>query len=696
MIAEITSEQTTGTGTTGFRKDDEIVNPRAAVVKKWLKKIDSAEKKWNTKFDEMRKNMEFVAGWQWDGQDKLDDPRYKNNVTLRMVNQKVASLYARNPQVEVTRQDRMNYQVWDGNMMSIMQALQEVQMASGMGMMPPFESMVLLQDYEEGRKREKYVDRVCETLSKVYQKSVDTHRPEFKEQMKQLVRRVITCKVGYVKVRLCSATKYDENISTVTKESNSETRIQNAQAIMNELEAGDLDIESAEVEEAQNLLVAAGASPTTDEEPTSEYLEFDFPPATSIIPSEECRNLKEFVAATFVAQKYRVDKELVEGIFNINLSQPTLCEPDSESGSTTQDEKDSNEKKVEIYEVFDIKTKTRFFVAKGFKDYVLPPESVTPTVSGFWPIHALTFNDVESEEGTKSSPFPPSDVDLLRDPQKEWNRTRDALRDQRNANAPKYVCASGMISEEDEQNLVDAKPNSVTKLKSLPPNVEPDKFIRPLGMLPIDFSLYDVAPMEKDMLMAGGMQEANVGPAGKDVTATVGTIAEQSRMTMLSSNVDDLDGFLSRVAKAGVELILRGMTIETAQRIAGIGAVLPEEDVNEYLNEINIKIQAASSGRPNRAMGIANAQQLMPILMQAGANPAAIVEELVKRMDDTLDIDNFFPLTPASMAAPATGAVSSPQTAAPQKSGAGQRTISPPQNTGGVSVNQQQQLTAQN
>jgi ribosomal protein L12E/L44/L45/RPP1/RPP2 len=253
-----------------------------------------------------------------------------------------------------------------------------------------------------------------------------------------------------------------------------------------------------------------------------------------------------------------------------------------------------------------------------------------------------------------------------------------------------------MISEEDEQNLVDAKPNSVTKLKSLPPNVEPDKFIRPLGMLPVDPALYDTAPMEKDMLMAGGMQEANIGPAGKDVTATVGTIAEQSRMTMLSSNVDDLDGFLSRIAKAGVELILRGMSVQTAQRIAGIGAVLPEDDIDEYLNEINIKIQAASSGRPNRAMGISNAQQLMPILMQAGANPAAIVEELVKRMDDTLDIDNFFPLIPALMDAPATGAVSSPQTAAPQKSGAGQRTISPQQNAGGVSVNQQQQLAVQN
>lgn len=674
-----------------YKSDADTQNPRSAIVAAWLKKIERAEDKWSEKFDEMRKNMEFVAGWQWEGQKTLNDERYISNVTQKMVNNKVASLYAKNPQVEITRRERMNYQVWDGERESMVEAITQAQQALMMGQQAPYEAMVLLQDYETGRAREKFVDKVCKTLSLTYQYQVDAHRPEFKEQMKQLVRRVVICKVGYVKLRLCSAQQDAMSISTVSEDSNAQTRIARAQAILDELQEGEISEDSAEVEEAKGLLLAAGASHVVDEAPTSEYLEFDFPTSTSIIPSEECRSLKEFISAKFVAHKFTVDSDLVKSVFGVELGTDALNKV--ESNHTTNDEIQGTSKKVVIYEVFDIKTKTRFFVGKGYKDYILEPEPVTPCISGFWPIFGLTFNDVESDEDTKSSPFPPSDVDLLRNPQKEWNRTRNALRDQRNASAPKYVVADGMISEEDEQALENARPNSVTKLKSLPPGVEPDKFIKLMQLAGIDPALYDTGPLEKDMLLAGGMQEANAGLAGRDVTATVGTIAEQSRMTMLASNVDDLDGFLSRLAKAGVEMILRGMSLQTVQQIVGPGGVIPQDDIDDYLNEINVKIAAASSGRPNRAMGIANAQQLAPLLLQAGANPEAIVEELVKRLDDTLDIEKFFPLTPTAMTMPAQPPVSR-LAGGQQKSAAGQRTISHGQGASGV-MEQQQPVTAQ-
>jgi hypothetical protein len=662
------------------RSDDSVQDPRAAGVKKWLDKITSAEAKWDAKYAEMRKNMEFVAGWQWDGQTKLDDDRYKSNLTLRVVNQKVASLYARNPETVVERRKRLDYSLWDGEIMSLQNAIMEVQQSMAMGMMPGMESMALVKDYEMGRLREKMVERVCKTLEYAYQYQIDHHRPEFKEQMKQLVRRVIICKVGYVKLRICRGAGDTEKLSTMETPSDAKSRALRAQNILDELKKGDIDENSAEVEEAKNLLLSVGATNLTDEQPVGEYLEFDFPSSTSIIPSEECRALKEFISAKFVAHKFRVDVELIEAIFGVDINAGGGSE---ESNAAEYKEVSDDCKKIsktDLYEVFDIQTKTRFFVAKGYKDYILEPEPLTPQIAGFWPIFGLTFNDIEAEEGTKSTPFPPSDVDLLRDAQKEWNRTRDALREQRNANAPKYVCADGSISEEDEIALANAKPNHVTKLKGLAPGVEPDKFIKVLQTAAIDPALYDTAPLEKDILMAGGMQEANVGPAGKDVTATVGTIAEQSRMTMLASNVDDLDSFLTRIAKAGIELILRGMTPQTALRIVGPGATLPAGDVEEYINEIQIKVQAASSGRPNRAIAISNAQQLMPILLQAGANPAALVEELVRRLDDTLDIDKFFPLSSPALSPAATSTTSS----SPQGSQGTQRNLSPDQEQQGL------------
>jgi hypothetical protein len=621
------------------RKTDDVVEgSRAALVKQWLRRIASAEKKWQPKFDEMRKNMEFVGGWQWDGQQQLDDDRYISNLTLRVVNQKVASLYARNPITTVERRKRMDYLLWDGELMSLMNAISNAQQAAMTGMPPSLEDMALIQDYQMGRLRERFTDRVCRSLETAYQYQLDMHRPEFKEQMKQLVRRVIICKVGYVKLRICR-TEEETTLSTVTAPSKQKDRIQRAQEILLDLQEGELDAEAPEVEEAKNLLLSVGASNLTDEQAPGEYLEFDFPSSTSIIPSEECRSLKEFIAAKFVAQKYRVAPELVEAIFGVEIGNPQTDDGANalEYKTVTQlPEEKSKESDggsyIDLYEVFDIQTKTRFFVAKGYKDYILEPEPLTPQIAGFWPIFGLTFNDIEAEDNTRSSIFPPSDVDLIRNPQKEWNRTRDALRSQRNANAPKYVCADGTISEDDEIALANAKPNHVTKLKSLPPGVEPDKFIKILQTAAIDPMVYDTAPLEKDILMSGGMQESNIGQAGKDVTATVGSIAEQSRMTMLASNVDDLDGFLTRIGKAGVELILRGMSQETMAKIAGVGALLPTDDINDFVNGIQIKVQAASSGRPNRAMGIANAQQIAPILLQAGANPVAIVEEMTLSM----------------------------------------------------------------
>ena len=124
------------------RTDDDVQNPRSAIVKKWLKRIDKAEKKWETKFKEMRDNMNFVAGWQWEGQTNLDDPRYINNLTLRMVNQKVAGLYARNPMASVVRRERLDYVLWDGEMESILQAAQVIQQSMMTGMMPDRKSVV--------------------------------------------------------------------------------------------------------------------------------------------------------------------------------------------------------------------------------------------------------------------------------------------------------------------------------------------------------------------------------------------------------------------------------------------------------------------------------------------------------------------------------------------------------------------------
>lgn len=203
----------------------------------------------------------------------------------------------------------------------------------------------------------------------------------------------------------------------------------------------------------------------------------------------------------------------------------------------------------------------------------------------------------------------------------------------------------------DKETLMNAVPNQVLELEGIPPEQEPKNFVSVLPKAPIDPALYDTAPLEQDMMLGAGMQQANVGPAQPNVTATVGTIAEQSRLSVTGSNVDDLDGCLSEVAQKGGIMLLKAMSSEIVSHIVGIGAAWPSQPQSrlDFVNEIYLKIEAASSGRPNKAMDVANRRDLTPLLIQAGANPVGIIEDIAHIMDDNIDVSKYFPIMPPGM-----------------------------------------------
>jgi len=647
-----------------------------AQVKLWLKRIRNAEIKWEPDFAMMRRCMEFVRGLQWEGQVNLEDQRYVNNVTLKLVNQKVATLYARNPEAEVLRRKRRDFQVWDETQGMLMTGVQAAMMAQQTGQMVQPEVMALLADYQQGKSHQKMVDNVCDTLKKLYEYEVDQARPDFKEQAKSLVRRTITCGVGYIRPNyIDDSDPRPSELSTVETRHALIDRAKRAKQIIEKYEKEEINDESAEVEQLKSLFLSMGVTMQTGEEGhLTQRLEFDFPPATSVIPDERCRNLKDFVAARFVAIKYNLPLEEVNEFFGTDIKYSEMMK-ESDTGQQPKEIKDPEgsdkddlmkKPKVVIYEVLDYTSKTHFYVCKGWKSYVLEPEPLTPAVSGFWNIFALTFNDVESDDCTqqRTSIFPPSDVFLVMHPQRERNRSRDALRDQRVGNAPMTLVRGGYLTPEDKIKLENRTPNSIIELNGIPPDVKPSEFLMPVEHAAIDPRLYDTSPVQEDMQLATGVQEANVGPAQPRVTATVGTIAEQSRMTVSSSNIDDLDGVLSRVARASIEMLLRAMPKEQVVKIVGPGAVWPEQSGEDFLNLIEMGVKASSSGRPNKAVETANFRELAPILQASGANPIALIEEGVKRMDDRLDVQKFFPV-PGMMGLPA-GGVGSPPSGQPQ------------------------------
>jgi hypothetical protein len=107
----------------------------------------------------------------------------------------------------------------------------------------------------------------------------------------------------------------------------------------------------------------------------------------------------------------------------------------------------------------------------------------------------------------------------------------------------------------------------------------------------------------------------------------------------MGSNVDDLDEFLTELARAAGAVMLTMMDPATATKIAGPGAAWPTLSSQEIANELLLEIEAGSSGRPNKAADIAAFERLAPLLIQIpGIDPTWLAKEAIKRMDDGLDL----------------------------------------------------------
>ena len=639
-----------------------------AQVKLWLGREKEASKKYEDDFERMRCNMDFVSSIQWKGQSKIKHDKYIVNLTLQIVNRSVASLYARNPTVEARKRKRLDFQLWDGKMETIFQAVelaQQVQLLqqhTGMMMPVPPDVMALLTDFQNGRKLQQMIEKVGKTLEIVYQYQMDNQEQDFKTQMKTLVRQVRVCGVGYIKPLFCR--DYETELTSSETRLSVMDRAKMAQAILKKLQDGKITEESAEVSQLKSLLGSLNPSPLDAEKVRiKERLVFDFPESMSIIPDPNCTCLKGFRNGHWLCEEFYYPLDFVNAFYETKIEATsdlkTFDAKNKEEGVMAEGEKqDSFKRKVRVLQFWCLDDKSTFTLVDGWKDFVQKPETVDPAAKGFWCHFPVTFNDVITSAGCKATIFPPSDVDLVEPLQKEKNRVGESLRRHRKANGPRYVYPDGALDDEDLDMIANAEDQQMFGLKGLQPGQEPGKVLQALDNVPIQKELYDTSPIQEDILLATGQQEANIGPAQPNVTATGSSISEQSRQSVAGSEVDGLDDSLTAVAKYGGELLLKDMTPQTVAQIAGVGFAWPGQNKEAFLNEVELEIVAASSGRPNKVLELQNWQQLAPLIMQAAQMPPqaqptiqAVIRETLKRLDDRIEPADFFPL-PIPMMAP--------------------------------------------
>jgi hypothetical protein len=665
-------------GPKGKKKEPAPPSPETtALVKQWLRRVSQGKHKAKEAFKKMREN-EYLAihgapkAWKQGG-------NYTVAILNRHINQAVAQLYARDPVADAKPRKKMRYAVWDGRSDTLQAALQG-------SLTGDPNAHAIVNDVLQARAQEEQVKKTGQTLEILWSYFTTQQANGFRQQMKALVRRTKVSSVGYVKLTFQRALEPRPAIGAKIEDATS--MLAALERLQSEKKEGEIEDESADAAELKSLI---------EQLKDQEYIVvregpvFDFPRATQIIVDPDCTHLKTFTGARWVAHQFDLDKDEIREIYGVEL--PDDGRSVNQEGETTEqkdaelaayDVSEGAKKKArnthKVYEIQDKKNSQFLTVCEGHDDFLKPPEEPDVQLDRFFTIFPLVFNEIESEEEI----YPPSDVELLTDTQMEYNRVRQGLREHRKANRPKYAVAAGVLTDEDIGKLAAHPAHAVLELKALQPGQDVSKLIQRLQMIGIDPNQYNAQDLFSDIERVVGTQQANLG-TGSNTTATETSIVEQGRQAGLSDCLDDLDELLSLLALAAGEVMLKEMSVEMVKKIVGQGAVWPDAPPSrqELSENLYLDVKAGSSGRPNRAVELANLERVLPILLQIpGVNPAPIRDRIMMLSDidpEETTAENMPSITALNAMMAKSGG---PPGAGPGLSPQGAASPNPPQNQG--------------
>lgn len=624
---------------------DKPVPPELEAEKKLvgmkIKKIKADKKHFAPAFKRMRENMD-LAFYGADKKEWNPEKKYTAPIVQRHVNQSVATLYAKNPTMKVTRRKRMDHAIWDGSIEEFQMATQQAQLAVMSNQPVAPEAEAVLADVEQAQAQRKVIDNVCRTLELLLDHSLDENR--FKAQMKQCVRRAKTTAIGWCRVGY--QRKMDKRPETRQRINDITTQAAKIEQLQAKLSAEDATSRADYEAEQEELRLAMEQLQSEPEIVVREGLVYSFPKSTAVIPDKDTTDLRGLTDCGHLSEEFSYTVDEIQEIFGVNLKDEgwgyapykvnaaTGEAKEQKTGSSSSGDEPEDEK-CAVWQHFDRSTGLVYTLCDGCPRFLEPPKAPNVKLERFFVHFGLTFNEVEHE----GELFPPSDVQLIRHMQMETNRAREDLRQHRYANRPAWLSPAGSLEEKDKKNLKDYNPHDIIFLIGLATGQKAEDILQRMPTVPIDQNAYTVQPMIEDVLRVVGSQEANLGPTS-GATATESSIAETSRVSAANSNVDDLDQFLEDIARASAQVLLINMEEDTVKRIVGDGAAWPQATVQQIQEEIYATIEAGSSGRPNQAQEVANFERMVPLLIQVpGISPKWLAKEAIRRLNDSADID---------------------------------------------------------
>jgi len=635
-----------------------------AYISWWQDRILSARQFHKDAFTRMMEDSKFVRGIQWDNQASVEDPRYVVNIAQSEVAASVATLYAKNPTFTAKRKPRLDFAIWDENpktyeeaQMAAAQAMQQAAamppaIMQGPGGLPvqmqappqiPPDALALINDVNEGKLRRQINERIARTLELLFDQQLLQQQPSFKREMKQLVRRVETVGVGYMKLGFQRLQEISPEGSLRLGDLTSRLATMEALAAKAENnESGDY------AKDAETLRIMIKTLQESQVVITREGLTVNFPRATALIIDPACTQLQGFLGARWVAEEFSLTACKIQEIYKKDVkSKASAYSRNRVEGAS--DPWAPNRKKgvndgrdwddtFRVWELYNLDTGAVMTICEGFDEYLREPGPPDVTIEQFYPYYPVTFNDIEDE----SCIFPPSTVRLIRHQQQEINRQKEALRQHRINSKPQYAAVNGSMSEEDRRNMENAPAFAVIELNALEPGQPVDQLLQQIKKHAIDPNMYDSNATIEDIRRITRRSDARVGGVSK-ASATADSIAEDSRQGEDRSKADDLDDLLSAFARDAGIVLMMNMSKDQVVQIVGPGAMWPESDPAELLQDLYIDVEAGSSGKPNQALEVATFQRLFPVLVQTpGIRPEWLAKTAIKMADSSIDFTEAY------------------------------------------------------
>lgn len=606
---------------------------RAEHIRRLTTEINSNRKYFEGAFKLMREDQAFVRGIQWPGQTSIEDTRYVSNLVRRQINLRVATLYAKDPVLVAERVPKMDFLLWDEKLQSLL-AAQERLMA---GQIPTPEDMALVMDVQQGMKLRSQIARMGRTVELLLQNELMALTPNFKLLAKIFVRRMLTVGVAYWELGFQQENGYFED--RAAKITDARQQIARARQLMRDVERESLTDNAPELEDLEQTLQQLEANP---DQILTRGFTHDLPSAFDIIPDRHTRSLKGWIGTRRLArQRFMTPADVLQE-FNVDLKDKyisyrpgqTVDQPQHRQGLPVDLSGAAGTDLVCVYRVWDKPAGTVYTICDGYDDYLIPPSAPEVVVDQFFPIYALTVNDDDHD----TEIFPLSDARIMRSPQMEYNRKRQAVRVHRHANRPMYVTPNGALDDEELKDLESVPAHGIIPLSQLAPGQKAEELLQPLGKVAVDPNLYEVSSDMEDILRTTGAQEANLGPTS-GATATESSIAETSRASTQNLAADDFEEWMSLLFRDMSYVAMDKYDPEYVKTKVGPGAVWPDSRQDDLAARLRLKIEAGSAGRPNADQRAARLERLAPYLLQIpGLNPEWLAKEAVRTVDDRIDV----------------------------------------------------------